>query len=85
MRFPKPFIVATVAVNRYVLRGEPDQSVCAHLWQRRLAKPTKLRIALCRVVDTIFFFDPQHCRSSYYMWRFKRLEDAALNDLKTSN
>lgn len=42
--------------------GLPDETISAKLWRKRESQPYKtLRI----IVDGVFWFDPEHCKTSY--------------------
>lgn len=42
--------------------GMPDETISAKLWRLRYRQPYKI---LRYIVDTLFWFDKDHCRTSY--------------------
>lgn len=46
-------------INRYVLRGKPNQMICTRLYV------SDIRWAI-KIADTIFFFHEEHCRRCFY-------------------
>ncbi len=45
-----------------VLGGMPDETISAKLWRKREHYPFKIYVV---VVDCLFWFDKDHCRTSY--------------------
>ena len=43
-----------------LLGGDPDETLSARSWRLREKNPR-----MHKVIDTIFFFDKDHCRTSY--------------------
>lgn len=56
-------------VNVIVFRGYPDQTLSARAW--RHAKNGE-RIWLQKLIDSLLFFDPNHCEESYKSQELKR-------------
>lgn len=63
MEFPAWLIRLSVAVNN--LSGGPQgYSLCARLWEGKL-NGSRTCAVLVTVTDTLFSFDPQHCRKAW--------------------
>jgi len=56
-------IIFSQAANCVFLAGHPDQTISSRCWQNRdLPYWKQARI----VIDVLFFFDKNHCETSYY-------------------
>lgn len=59
--FRKLLIAFDQLINAY-FKGWPDETLSSRAWRWQ---KNKNRSWPCRVIDTIFFFEPEHCRKSY--------------------
>lgn len=55
-------LIATDQWFNTLLGGMPDETISAKLWRNRDRQPYK---TLQIIVDRVFWFDPEHCKSSY--------------------
>lgn len=69
-RFPKILVKSSVWINRYVFCGDPNQAFCARCYDAKKRNPTLFNRAVCKSIDTLFFFDPKHTQNSWRQWRF---------------
>lgn len=57
-------------VNVVLCNGQPDETMSSNAWRMEQAgKPWGF---MRRVIDAIFFFDPDHCATSYTSERERR-------------
>lgn len=53
-------------VNAVILNGDPDESISGRAYRRGTIGGSKKWKAIMRVIDALFFFDPDHCCNSFY-------------------
>lgn len=63
MKIPYPLVAISIFLNN-ITGGPKGWSLCARFWKARLNGVPGAK-ALTAVVDTIFWFDPQHCRKAF--------------------
>lgn len=57
-------------VNVILCKGHPDETMSSNVWRMEQAgKPWGF---MRPVIDTLFFFDPDHCSNSYIAERERR-------------
>lgn len=65
MRFPIWLIRVSIFLNTCTC-GPKGYSLCARFWEGRLdGRP--FHSAAVKVIDTLFWFDPGHCRKSWQL------------------
>lgn len=65
MKFPKTLVSISIFINN--LTGGPrGWSICARLYEARL-NGSKFGKWAVEATDTLFWFDPQHCRRAWLM------------------
>jgi len=57
-----------VVFNAMVLNGKSGQSMCARLYENKLSGKWYGHV-LVKLTDTLFWFDPKHCRKSWLLWK----------------
>ncbi len=62
MTYVKCVLIALDQLANTVAGGYPDETLSARCWRLRLRKPW---CYLRAVIDGLFFFDPDHCRTSF--------------------
>lgn len=68
MSYLKNLLIAIDQLANTILCGWPDETLSSRCWRLSLAGKDWPR----KVVDTIFFFDPDHCFQSYESERLDR-------------
>ena len=58
----KQVLIAIDQLVNALCRGHADETLSARAWRKRDVQPWQV---LCPVIDRVFFFDPDHCRTSY--------------------
>mgnify|MGYP007022326263 CR=1 FL=1 len=67
MNFPMWLIRLSIWVNDRT-GGPKGYSLCARFWEGRL-NGSRVHTAWVWATDTIFFFDPDHCRKAWLLRR----------------
>lgn len=55
-------LIAIDQLVNTIFGGMPDETISAKLWRLKDRQPYKV---LRYIVDTLFWFDKEHCRTSY--------------------
>ena len=61
--FSNLIITLSQAVNSIVLFGDPNETVSARAWRAR--RDSKLWAAVVKVIDTVYFWEEDHCLVSH--------------------
>ena len=69
MKFPQSLVRISVVLNTLTF-GPPDMSLCARFEMHR-RNSSFIGAFLVWIADALFFFDPQHCRKSHWLWSNK--------------
>ena len=67
---PGWLITSGVWLNTKVLNGKPGQSMCARHYENKLAGKW-YGIVLAKITDILFWFDANHCKKSWLLYRFR--------------
>lgn len=70
MRLPR-FLIRTSELYNQLTCGPEGYSLCARFYKNKLAGRWHGRV-MTRVSDTLFWFDPDHCRTAY-LWRQRKM------------
>lgn len=55
-------LIAIDQLCNVILGGMPDETISARAWRN---KANPLYAVLVRIIDSIFWFDPKHCETSF--------------------
>lgn len=58
-------VIAVDQLMNTFLIGHPDETFSARCWRREQESHKRRWVLLRKIIDSIFFFQPEHCRLSY--------------------
>jgi hypothetical protein len=64
MDIKRRIFVTISQVANVMTGGLPDELLCSRMWRKKQAGH-KVGIVMVKILDTIFFFDKDHCKDSY--------------------
>ena len=68
LNYLRKILIALDQLVNTVVNGEPDETFSSRCWRERGRQPWKV---LRYLVDAVFFFDKDHCRTSYLSERLQ--------------